>query len=946
VLGGYGADSITGGAGNNLVIGDNGIAMLTGGIVTLVNTTDALSTTGGDDVITLGLGSQTVLGGVGADSITGIGGTNNVVLGDDGQVSFTSAGVLLQGMTTDTLGGADTISLTDGDNMILAGAGGDSVISGPGNDTIIGDFGQADWLAGKLVQVQTSSVAFGGNDSITAGLGNNVVLGGYGSDTITAGGNGNNLVLGDNGSVTLNAGIATLVQTTDVTEATGGGDSITLGLGNNTVLGGAGADQITSGAGPALVLGDNGKLTFTDAGVLTQAVTTDTLGGADIITLGDGNNLVIGGAGADTITTGYGNDTLLGDFGQADWTSAAVLTQMQTSDAAFGGNDSILAGNGNNVVLGGYGADSITGGAGNNLVIGDNGIAMLTGGIVTSVNTTDSTTTTGGGDVLSFGLGAHTIMGGVGADNISGAGGGNSVVLGDDGVVAFSNAGVLIQARTTDTLGGADSIALDGGSNLVIGGAAGDRIATGGGNDTLLGDFGQADWNAAGVLTSVFTTNIALGGNDVLTASDGRNVVIGGFGVDTITSGTGDAMVLGDNGSYLQNADGSATLQSSDVVAATGGDDVIDVGVGRSFVIAGVGSDQATKIGGGEGVMIGDNGVILIDVNGRYTSATTGDPLLGGNDTLLGGSDSDILLGGAGADSLSGNAGDDIVFGDGGEVVRNGLMVTAGSISLFTGGNDSLDGGAGNDLIVGGFGNNLFFGTNAEDIMIGNYGRVVLTKPSEESGGSAVSLVTTGQGEQDLLWRSVLALYNVLDRGDPAANMPMVGVRPPPPAATKGGASGFEGYFSSGTDGLLNLQPNRQSGSANELQNEGGGAPFPGSFAESNNKDAFTAAMTEPDAEAPMMATADLGDFRRVELAASAAAEPDAGALAQAQAQAQSQSQAAELLEGSPTFALAGLLAWRAMQQASAPKPKGLLAGLFSHSHAGRFRKWGGDTHV
>ncbi len=149
----------------------------------------------------------------------------------------------------------------------------------------------------------------------------------------------------------------------------------------------------------------------------------------------------------------------------------------------------------------------------------------------------------------------------------------------------------------------------------------------------------------------------------------------------------------------------------------------------------------------------------------------------------------------------------------------------------------------------------------------------------------------------------------------------------------------MEGYFSFGTGGLLNLLLNNQSGFTYELQSEGGGAPFPGSFPDSSGgEQEFTVAGAEPDAEAPLLATADLGDFRRVELAASAAAQPDAAAA--------TPTLAAELPEGSPALALAGLLAWRAVQPATEPKPKGLLAGLFGRSHAGRFRKWGGDTHV
>src|SRR5206468_1495618 len=81
-----------------------------------------------------------------------------------------------------------------------------------------------------------------------------------------------------------------------------------------------------------IVIGDNGVVTYvpitlTGAGLPWVYETTDTLavtGGVDLITVGDGNNTILGGMGADVIktdtgtgvgSTGSGTDTIIGDNG-------------------------------------------------------------------------------------------------------------------------------------------------------------------------------------------------------------------------------------------------------------------------------------------------------------------------------------------------------------------------------------------------------------------------------------------------------------------------------------------------------------------------------------------------------------------------------------------------------------------------------------------------------
>ena len=99
-----------------------------------------------------------------------------------------------------------------------------------------------------------------------------------------------------------------------------------------------------------------------------------------MITVGDGANVVLGGAAADTIDSGMHDDVILGDNGSAMFTTSAttrLLAQIATSDPSNSGNDMITAGDGANVVFGGSSDDTITTGSGPDVLVGDNGSASF-----------------------------------------------------------------------------------------------------------------------------------------------------------------------------------------------------------------------------------------------------------------------------------------------------------------------------------------------------------------------------------------------------------------------------------------------------------------------------------------------------------------------------------------------------------------------------------------
>ncbi len=158
----------------------------------------------------------------------------------------------------------------------------------------------------------------------------------------------------------------------------------------------------------------------------TIAGVEDLIGGsaADTLTGNDLDNRIIGRGGADTIVGRNGNDVLIGDSAQIT-TLSGVITSIRLTTSGEG-NDSITAGNGNNIVLGGLGNDTITTGNGNNVVAGDLVLLTLSGGVVTSIQTLNSASD--GNDIINLGSGNDSVVAGAGTDSIQDSGGRNVII--------------------------------------------------------------------------------------------------------------------------------------------------------------------------------------------------------------------------------------------------------------------------------------------------------------------------------------------------------------------------------------------------------------------------------------------------------------------------------------------------------------------------------------
>ncbi|NBZ86451.1 calcium-binding protein [Stagnihabitans tardus] len=211
---------------------------------------------------------------------------------------------------------------------------------------------------------------------------------------------------------------------------------------------------------------------------------------------------------------------------------------------------------------------------------------------------------------------------------------------------------------------GADTMTGSGANNLMVGGQGADRISGLGGDDFLIGE-GRGDsfvsaWLGLNVNFSpadAFNAlNAAFGGayaedggalNDTLYGGNGNDVLAGGDGADLLNGGAGTDWVT-----YLSSPEWATVAMS----LATGG----TVGHASGDVYVGVENVQGSK---SNDTLGGNNGANEIrGMNGQ-------DSLSGllGDDTLIGAEGRDTLDGGGGADVLTGGDTEDaFVFGAGG----------------------------------------------------------------------------------------------------------------------------------------------------------------------------------------------------------------------------------------------------------------------------------------
>ena len=445
-----GADTMSGGAGNDTYVVDNigDVVIELGTSLTEVDTViAALSYTLGTNLENLTLW--------GNDNLNGTGNALN-----------------------------NTITGNTGNNILDGGLGADTLIGGTGNDTYIVDnandvvvetstlANEIDTVLASLSYTLSANVenltltgtgnfnASGNalNNTLTGNSGNNILIGGDGLDTMIGGAGNDTYLVDQAGELALiqelaNEGLDTLYLNYNPTVQTGIVDLNSISLRN--------IENVTLGAtGAFTVLGNDLNNTL-----LGNALANNLQGGA-------GNDLLNGGAGADTLIGGTGDDTYIVDNANdviienanegydLVQTNVSYVLSANVEAGQLLGNDSLylvgndlsntLTGNGaDNILDGKAGADTMSGGAGNDTYVVDNvGDVVIEldtspteiDTIVSSVSYTlgnnveiltlrgdDNLNGTGnalnntitgntGNNILDGGLGADTLIGGNGAD--------------------------------------------------------------------------------------------------------------------------------------------------------------------------------------------------------------------------------------------------------------------------------------------------------------------------------------------------------------------------------------------------------------------------------------------------------------------------------------------------------------------------------------------------
>src|SRR5205823_5459909 len=233
-----------------------------------------------------------------------------------------------------------------------------------------------------------------------------------------------------------------------------GADALSGGSEDDLLIGGAGGDTISGNAGNDLIVGDNAVVTFASGNVSDVRSTSEDIGAGDTLHGNEGNDVIIGGAAGDTVTGDAGNDVAFGDSAHLVY-SAGALTTAESTAPSVGGADTITGGSEDDVLVGGAADDTIFGNTGNDLIVGDNAAMTFTGGKLSDARSTSEDI--GACDTLYGNEDNDVIIGGAAGDTITGDVG-KDLVFGDSAHVTWSGANVNFAESTAPGVGGADTI--------------------------------------------------------------------------------------------------------------------------------------------------------------------------------------------------------------------------------------------------------------------------------------------------------------------------------------------------------------------------------------------------------------------------------------------------------------------------------------------------------
>jgi Ca2+-binding RTX toxin-like protein len=739
--GGKGADTMTGGAGNDTYYVDN-------------------------------RGDTTIETGTSASEIDAVFSTVSYSLSDNVEniTLLTVANLNASGNASNNI-----IIGNAGHNILDGDLGADTMIGGAGNDTyVVDNIGdvviETSTLASEIDAVRSSiNYTLGDNlenltltgfaningignaqdNVITGNDGNNQLNGGTGLDTLIGGKGNDDYGVDQTGELALvqenaNEGTDTLFIAYDATTP---GETIDLSQSNLQNV----ENVLMLGNGAFNAIGNNLNNT------LTGNAFNNTLQG------GAGDDFLDGGTGADILAGGTGNDTyvidgledtvieLAGEGRDTVRTSISYTLGANIEDAVLLGNAALnlngndannrLTGNGgDNVIDGGLGADVMIGGGGNDTYYVDNVADAIVeywpyahSQVFASVDYTLSTnieTLTLTGSALNGtgnysdnrinGTSGNNILDGkAGADVLTGFAGDDTYIvdnindqvieLADDGhdVVRTSVSytlgsniedGVLLGAAAINLTGNDQINVLTGnnGDNVLDGGAGADTLIGGAGNDTyVLDNIGDVIIETSTLATEIDTVITAF---DYTLSANLENLTL-----------TGNANLNGTGNS------------ANNVILGNDGDNLLDGGTGTDFMAGGTGND--TYIVDNIGDVVRETSTLANEIDTVRASV---------NYTLSANLENLTLTGNANTSGI-GNAQNNVIIGNDG--------------------NNQLNGGAGLDTLIGGKGN--------DDYGLDQAGELALVQENANEGVDSLFITYNATAQTSVVDLNLSNLRNV-----------------------------------------------------------------------------------------------------------------------------------------------------------------------------------------
>ena len=486
----------------------------------------------------------------------------------------------------------------------------------------------------------------------------------------------------------------------------GGSDTMTAGVGQQTIVGGI-FTTIIGGAGTlTATTGDRGVVVAGDASTVTVNALEDSSSlTGELINLGAGNATVYA-TGDDTVNAGAGVGAVQYFHGADD----SINTRLTITGAAVGGP-----------------TFTVSGGAGDSLVGSALNISVvLAEGEVVDINSGNATVNALSGDQLIQLGGANATVYADNGDVVVAGGGGDQVSF-FHGPTGAGGVGLLeaVLALEGDALGntltvtGATGESLVGSAaNVVVKGAAGDAITIGGAAAATV----NALEGGQSVTLGVNGATVYAGAADTVASVDS---VFAGSGAGLITLGTTNTSFLSVSGSgggiyTVAGADRTLIGTANTLSMVSNAPETISAGTVANSTINARGGDtagtqalpQLINLGPGDATVYADgndtinagpvSGTAIVVLDGGQNLTVVGatdDP----NITIIGGADTvgSVVVGAASA-SIIGAAGDTIIAGAGSQVI-NGIsgLPSPGETIIISGGADSVFAGSADTIGVG-----------------------------------------------------------------------------------------------------------------------------------------------------------------------------------------------------------------------------------------------------